>query len=89
MSKAGIGDEAKKSLKDLAGALRREREHLAVQVELGRMELKDEWLGLERKWDRFEQRLEELGDDAKDAAHRLGHELEEAYNDLRDRLKRD
>ena len=79
--------EAKRSVKELAASLRSDREHLAVQIELGRMELKDEWHSLEGKWEAFEKSVHEYGDDAKEAMHRIGEEIEEAYRDLKRRLK--
>lgn len=79
--------EAKRSMKELAASLRSEREHLAVQIELGRMELKEEWHALEDKWQTFEKTVNEVGDDAKEALHRFGEEIEEAYADLKQRLK--
>lgn len=87
MSGAGIGKEAREALHDLRIALRQEREHLAVQMELGRMEFKEEWSQLEHKWEQFESKAEELGDDAKEVAERLGDEITNAYRHLRDRLK--
>ncbi len=93
MSGTPVGQETRKALKDLAVALKREREHLAVQVDLGRKEFKDEWQRLEAKWDDFESKLEskvdDLGDDAKHTVKKLGEELEEAYKHLRERVKRD
>ncbi|MGI9325584.1 MAG: hypothetical protein ACR2PZ_10225 [Pseudomonadales bacterium] len=89
MGDAPVGQETRKALKDLAVALKREREHLAVQMDLGRKEFKDEWQRLEAKWDQFESKVDDLGDDAKHTVKKLGDELEEAYEHLRDRLKRD
>ncbi len=86
MSGAGFGRETREALSELKAALRREREHLSVQLELGRMELKDEWDSLEQKWDSFESKAEGLGDDAKEVAERLGSELQDAYRSMRDRL---
>ncbi|MFK7912437.1 MAG: hypothetical protein AB8B93_00870 [Pseudomonadales bacterium] len=87
MRESKIGQEARRSLQDLVDSLRREREHLALQFELGRMELKDEWHDLEAKWDGFERSLDEFGDDAKETVHRVGEEIEGAYRDLKQRLK--
>lgn len=87
MRESDYGERAKRSIKEISEALRSEREHLAVQIELGRMELKDEWHELEAKWKAFEQKVDDLGDDAKDAVHRIADEIEEAYGDLKDRLK--
>lgn len=89
MGDTEIGNDASKALKELGQALKRERERIAIQMDLGRMEVKDEWNRLEARWDEFEEQAEELGDEAKEAAHRLGEELKERYESLVQRLKGD
>ena len=77
-----IGDDTKKSLHDLLQALRRDRERLAVQLNLGKKELRDEWDEVEQKWDVLERHLAEFTEDARDAAHRVSDEIGDAYRRL-------
>ena len=81
-----IGDDTKKSLHDLLQALRRDRERLAVQLNLGKKELRDEWDTVEEKWDTLERHLAEFTEDARDAAHRVSDEIGEAYRRFTDIL---
>lgn len=82
-----FGDETRESLSDLVDTLRRERDHLAVQLNLGKMEVRDEWESLESRWEKLEGRMSQLGDEAKHSATELCHELKEAYHRLRNTLK--
>lgn len=57
------------------------RDEAKVQVELGRMELREEWGEIEAKWDRFvsEARLQQSEDGIKAALATLADELRAAY----------
>ena len=81
-----IGDDTKQSFHDLLQALKRDRERLAVQLNLAGKELRDEWDVVEDKWESLERHLAEFTDEAKDAAHRLGDEIGDAYRRLTDML---
>ena len=74
-----IGDDTKQSFHDLLQALKRDRERLAVQLNLAGKELRDEWDVVEGKWDSLERHLSEFTDEAKEAAHKLGDEIGDAY----------
>ncbi len=89
MSQSEFGDESRRALKALVDSLKRDREHLSVQIQLGKMELQEEWKTLEHKWDHFEDKVEDLGQDALEAATHFGQELKTAYEQLLDRLKRE
>ena len=82
-----IGSESKKSFHDLLQSLKSDREHLAVQMNLGKKELRDEWAEVEKKWGVLDRHLSEFTDDAKDAAHRLSEEINETYHRLKNKLK--
>ncbi len=81
-----IGDDTKKSLHELLQSLRRDRERLAVQLNLGKKELRDEWETVEDKWEDLEKHLAEFTEDARDAAHRVSDEISDAYRRLTDIL---
>jgi len=73
--------------------LRKLRDELRVQAELGRAELRDRWQELERRWHQLEGRLELAGEGAREdakevreAARLLARELKEGYEHLRQRL---
>ena len=81
-----IGDDTKKSLHDLLQALRRDRERLAVQLNLGKKEMRDEWDEVEQKWGTLERHLAEFTEDARDATHRVSDEISKAYDRLKDMM---
>ena len=81
-----IGDETKESLHELLQALKRDRERLAVQLNLGKKELRDEWEVVEEKWEVLERHLAEFTEDAKEAAHKVSDEITQAYRRLTDML---
>ncbi len=81
-----IGEDSKQSFHELLQALKRDRERLAVQLNLAGKELRDEWEVVENKWESLERHLSEFTDDAKVAAHRLGDEIGDAYRRLTDML---
>jgi hypothetical protein len=83
--KAFLGDEM--------DGLRRVRDELRVQAELGRAELRDRWQELEKSWHHLEGRMklarESAREDAgnvREAARLLLDELRESYDHLRKRL---
>lgn len=82
---AHIGDDTKQSFHEFLVALKRDRERLQVQLNLGKKELRDEWDVVEQKWGVLEGHLAEFSDEAKDAAHRVGNEISEVYHRLKDR----
>ena len=50
---------SKEGLASLVGKLKQERDELRLKIHLGTMEAKEEWSGLERKWETLETRLAE------------------------------
>jgi len=81
-------------LKKLAEKIRQYRDEARVQLHLAREDVKDEWDDLEKDWEVFRTRLENLLHDTEDATHearqtaqRLGEEVRMGYQRIRDRLK--
>ncbi len=81
-----IGEESRESLADLIEALRRDRQRLQVQMNLGRMELRDDWARVEEKWTEVEHHLADLSEESAKRVEHLGHEVAEAYRALKTRL---
>jgi len=79
--------------KQVMDRLRRERDELRLQAELGKAELKDEWEALEKKWGQLEHRMAAAAGEARDASHDVGaamgllmEELGESYRRIRGKL---
>ena len=86
---------------DLKAALKRElqdleriRGELRVQLHLGGAEARDAWDKIERKWERVENELGRIGEQAKapideigNATRSLINEIKQGYNRVRDELK--
>jgi len=64
------------------------RDELQLQIELGKMEARDEWHDLEEKWQAFSEKagLEETADDLGSAFSLLGEELKAGYERLKKAL---
>lgn len=82
-----VGEDTKNAFHELLKSLRRDRERLAVRLNLGKKEVKDEWTMVEQKWEILERHLAEFTEDASDSAHRIGKEIEQAYHRLRDKVR--
>ena len=65
--------------------LKRRRDELKVQFELGKMETHDEWESLEKKWHEFSRKaeLEKSAKGLSTALSLLGEELEAGYKRLK------
>ncbi|MEM1436609.1 MAG: hypothetical protein AAGG11_21345 [Pseudomonadota bacterium] len=74
-------------LKALLGRLKEEREHLAVQAELGKMEARDEWRKVEDKWNVLESMARNLEHETREAFEEMAEEVSEIYDHLRRRRK--
>ena len=86
-------ESVKKELDELVGTLKRERDELRVQLELAKLEARDEWEELEDKWEDLESRLDRAGEQAKEsladvgaAAGVLVDEIKAGYRRIRDSL---
>lgn len=85
--------DTKDSINALLGKLRHERDELKLQLNLAKLEAREEWEDLERKWERLEERLADAGEEAKESLDDLGEatavvadELKSAYKRIRERL---
>jgi hypothetical protein len=80
----------KKALDQLSEELRLLRDELSVQMHLAAADSRDEWEGLERKWQHFRARAEGVGkaagsaaEDVGDALELLGQELRKGYRKIK------
>lgn len=66
---------------DLKKELEQHRDEIKLKLHLASMEMKDEWSGLEGKWDDFSRRagLAESSNAVSGALGGLGEELKSAY----------
>ena len=89
-------DISKENLTEVCAKLRKERDELRVKLHLGTMEAKEEWEGLEKKWQHFESQLGEKKDDVVEASREVSEavgliakELGAAYRRIREGLRED
>ena len=88
-AKSKIGQE----VEDVFETLKRERDELKVQIRLANMEVRDEWDELEKQWqhfvskkDQLKKDLEPTVDDAHTALLLLKDQIGEGYKAIRNRL---
>jgi gas vesicle protein len=81
------------SLQQVKEQLQQQRDELAVQISLAKMEAREEWEVAETKFAVFRAKLDEAADEAKDAAGdvmqsaaELGEELKRAYERVKSKL---
>lgn len=84
----------KDELKKLSDSIRQNRDEIRVQLHLARADVKDEWDDLDAEWKRFLNKVEavsrdaqDVSDEARETTRKLGHDLKEGYERIRDRLK--
>ena len=82
-------------LKQLSEKIKTYRDEARVQMHLAGEDAKNEWEDLEKHWDKFRGRLDEVWHDAENASkdvrektQEMGEDLRNAYERLRDRLRK-
>lgn len=77
-------------LHTMESKLAQTRDELKLKAHLMRADVRDEWITLEEKWQRFEARLHPLRDAAQDAGEEvwkktkaLGREIGKGYDKIR------
>lgn len=83
--------EWKEKLSGLKEKLEQERDELRVKAHLAKMDAKDEWPAMEEKWEAFKEKVsdldfDDLTEDMAEAAGRLGEEIREGYEKLKQKL---
>jgi hypothetical protein len=84
---AGEPDMSKDT--DLISELQQKRDEIKLRIHLGTKELKDDWNGVEAKWEAFAARaqLEKAGKDVGEALEILGAEVRDSFQRIWAALK--
>jgi len=81
----------RRRLEEDANELRAIREEIAVQIHLGKLEAKERWAELEKKWQHAEGRIKQIGEAGREAAEDVGEATQIVLDELRngyEKLKR-
>jgi hypothetical protein len=88
-----MSEERRKSLEQLISKLMQERDELALQMHLGKEELKDEWDAVQHKLDQLAHRFEplnkavaETSEDVWESLKLVGEEIKEGFQRIRKSL---
>lgn len=80
--------------RNLSEKIKQYRDEARVQMHLAREEVKDEWDDLEKDWERFRAKVDDVmhdaegaGKEARETARKLGEELKTGYQNIRNKLK--
>ena len=83
-------DEVKKKYRELAEALKSQRDEIGLKVHLANMEVQDEWRALEDKWQQLQNRISQIerelegsGKEVGKVIHEHGEELKDSYRRIR------
>lgn len=76
------------SVEKLFAGLKEQRDELRLQMHLAKADLKEEWEGLERKWEHVESRLDAAGHEAKESAEDVGAALAQVGEEIGQAYKR-
>ncbi len=81
-------------IKEFSEFLKQQRDEINLKLHLGGMEAKEEMEKAEEVWESFMEKIDDIGDDAKEttleliqAAEGIGSELKESYEKLVSQLK--
>ncbi len=83
----------KQEYNELVKNLETQRDEINVQMHLAKAELRDEWQGIEKKWQHFKAKSDRVLKQADSSAeeigetlHELGQELKQGYKRIKDLL---
>ncbi|MGR9053099.1 MAG: hypothetical protein ACU84J_10660 [Gammaproteobacteria bacterium] len=86
--------EILKDIEKLTDKIKQERDELQVQLHLGGMDAKAEWVKAEEKWHEFAGKAEQIKDDTVETTEELvssikivGEEISEAYRRIVERIQ--
>ncbi|RBP52864.1 hypothetical protein [Arenicella xantha] len=80
--------DVKDKYQSLISTLKRERDELNVKVHLASMEVRDEWKGVEEKWEHLQSKGRQLGQATDESAHELGDAVSILGSELKETYKR-
>jgi polyhydroxyalkanoate synthesis regulator phasin len=88
-----MSEDKRKTVSDLIRKLKQQRDALAVQMHLGKEELKDEWDAVQHKLDQLTHRFEplnkavaETSEDVWESLKLVGEEIKEGFQRIRKSL---
>jgi len=88
-----IIEKIKKESKNLYEEVKTERDDINVKLHLLSMDARDEWSGLEKKFERFRNKTSQVADVAEDSVEEVaeaiklvGEELHKSYKRIRDAM---
>ena len=86
-------EDKRKTVADLISKLKQQRDELALQMHLGKEDLKDEWDAVQQKLDQLSHRFEplnkavaETSEDVWDSLKLVGEEIKEGFHRIRKSL---
>ncbi len=83
--------QLKEDLNTIVDELKTQRDMLVLKVHLAKADVKDEWQELEKKWEQFSARSEQVKREIQGTAGDVGEDLKHLSEDLREgysRIKR-
>jgi|COG998Drversion2_1049125.scaffolds.fasta_scaffold969363_2 uncharacterized coiled-coil DUF342 family protein len=88
-----MAEEKRKAIANLISKLKQERDELALQMHLGKEDLKDEWDAVQHKLDQLNHRFEplnkavaETSEDVWESLKLVGEEIKEGFHRIRKSL---
>lgn len=86
-------DQIKKDLTELKTHLLQSKDELVLQMNLAKMEAKDELSKLEKPWNEFMAKVkgliedaEEFTEEAVESAEKMGENLKEKYREIKEKI---
>ncbi len=71
-----------------ADELRAIRDEIEVQIHLGKLEARDVWNDVEKKWEHAERKLKQLGDAGREAAEDITAATQVVLDEIRSGYKK-
>lgn len=88
--------DLQKEFETLVETLKTERDEIKLKLHLASMDAKDEFEGVEKKWDEITEKAADIADDSKETSEEfigkvkiVGDELKEAYTRIKAQLSED
>ena len=78
--------DIRESVETLLKTLRTERDELRVQLNLAKMEVREQWESVESQWEYVESKIEGFGSEAAHSSKKIVGEIADSYKRLRKTL---
>lgn len=80
--------ESRKFVEETISALKQQRDEIALQMHLGKAELKEEWNRLQKRLDELNDKFDPVKDAAGESAERVFESLKLVAGELKDGFSR-